>query len=276
MNKKISATQKAMFACIVVLLLAHLPFGLSPVQAEQSQNGFDLVEKIKLFFFGTGRQKSPIGIPTGRQRGGAVRGRCSNSDKQIIALVPSTKEGIKEGIPFVEQTISERPTFWFYVPYPGLNAEFVLINSQGEDVYATTFLLNQQPGIIELKLPQTIPLLQQSNEYRWVLSAICNPQNRAADAVVNGRLKRIPISLALNNQLKKVSAKNQEVSAYAEANLWYETLTTLSELQQNEPQNAQIKADWANVLQLVGLPPKVPQTWVTYFLPNSNKNSRSN
>ncbi len=267
MNHKISATQKVTFACILVLVLTHSLFGLSPAQAEQSQNRLDLVEKIKRFFFGT----RPGGIPTGRQRGGAVRGRCSNLGQNIIALVPSTKEGI----PFVEQTITERPTFWFYVPYSGLNAEFVLINNQDKDVYSKIFPLNQQPGIIDLKLPETIPPLEQGNEYRWVFSAICNPQNRAADAIVNGKLKRIPVSPALNNQLKTASAKNR-VSVYTDANLWYETLTTLAELRHNDPQDAQVKADWANVLQLMGLPSNVPQNWATYSLSSSNENSTSN
>ncbi|MBO3460783.1 DUF928 domain-containing protein [Aetokthonos hydrillicola Thurmond2011] len=270
MNKNISATQKAILASIVVLLFAHVLFSFLPVQAEQSQNRLVLFEKIKRFFFGT----RPGGTPTGRQRGGAVRGPCSNLDKDIIALVPSTAEGI----PFTEQTISERPTFWFYVPYSGLNAEFTLINSQGKDVYSTIFVLNQQPGIINLKLPETVRLLQQGNEYRWNFSAICNPQNRANDAVLKGTLKLIPVSPTLNNQLKTASAKNH-VSVYTEANLWYETLTTLAELRYNEPQNTQIKAEWDNVLRLLIHPPSnvpVPQTWVTYSLPNSNENSRSN
>ncbi|MDF5725603.1 MAG: DUF928 domain-containing protein [Rhizonema sp. PD37] len=267
MNKKISVIQETICACLAVLLFAHLPFGVTSVQAQQSQNRFNLVEKIQHFFFGT----RSIGTPTGRQRGGAVRGRCSKLGNQIIALVPSTKERT----PFVEQTINERPTFWFYVPYSEINAEFVMINSQNKAFYATTFLLNKQPGIIELKLPQTIPPLQQSNEYRWVFSAICDPKNRATDAIVNGTLKRIPINPELNNQLKTASAQEQ-VSLYTENKLWYETLTTLSEVQYNEPQNAQIKADWANVLHLVGLPQDVPQTtWATYSLSNSNENTRN-
>ena len=275
MNQKISATQKATFACMLVLVLAHSLFGLSPAQAEQPQNRLDLVEKIKRFFFGT----RPGGTPTGRQRGGAVRGRCSNLDQHIKALVPSTVIALvpstKEGIPFVEQTISERPTFWFYVPYSGLNAEFVLIDSQDKDVYSKIFPLNQQPGIIDIQLPETIPPLEQGNEYRWVFSAICNSQNRAADAIVNGRIKRIPVSPALNNQLKTASAENR-VSVYADANLWYETLTTLAELRHNDPQNAKVTADWANVLHLVGFPSNIPPTWQTYRLPSPTDNSKSN
>ncbi|MDF5731330.1 MAG: DUF928 domain-containing protein [Rhizonema sp. PD38] len=267
MNQKISATQKATFACMLVLVLAHSLFGLSPAQAEQSQNRLDLVEKIKRVFFGT----RPGGTPTGRQRGGAVRGPCSNLDKQILALVPSTKEGV----PFVEQTVSERPTFWFYVPYSGVYAEFDLHDSQGNKVYSKIFRLNQKSGVIELQLPKTMPLLQQGNEYDWVFSAICSPQNRADDAIVYGSLKRIPVSPALNNQLKTASDRTR-VSAYTENNFWYETLTTLAELRHNEPQNSQIKADWANVLQLVGLPSDVPQTWATYSLLSSNENRTSN
>ncbi|MBP5973437.1 DUF928 domain-containing protein [Brasilonema sp. CT11] len=269
MNQYISTTQKVTLAFILGLVLTH-SLNLPSAQAQQSQRSPNLTEKIKRFFFGT----RPGGVVKGVRRGGAVRGRCSNLNQQIIALVPSTEKGT----PFVEQTISERPSFWFYVPslsVSGLNAEFVLLDSQDKEVYSATFLLKQQPGIINLQLPKAIPALKEGNEYRWVFSAICNPQNRAADAIVNGRLQRIPVSSALSTQLKAASPK-QSVSVYTDAKLWYETLTALAELQRSNPQDTEVKADWANVLQLMGLPQNAPQTWTTYPLPNRAENSSRN
>lgn len=270
MNRYISTTQKATLACILGLILAHSLVSLPSAQAQQSQRSPNLTEKIRRFFFGT----RPGGVVKGVRRGGAVRGRCSNLNQQIVALVPSTKEGT----PFVEQTISERPTFWFYIPdlsVSPLNAEFVLLDSQDKEVYSATFPLKEQSGIINLQLPKTVPALKEGNEYRWVFSAICNPQNRAADAIVNGRLQRIPVSSALSTQLKAASPK-QSVSLYTDAKLWYETLTALAELQRSNPQDTEVKADWANVLQLMGLPKNAPQTWTSYSLPSHAENSSKN
>ncbi|MBW4593282.1 MAG: DUF928 domain-containing protein [Brasilonema angustatum HA4187-MV1] len=270
MHQYVSTAQKVTFACILSLILAHSLQSLPSAQAQQSQRSPNLTEKIKRFFFGT----RPGGVVKGIQRGGAVRGRCSNLDQQIIALVPSTENKI----PFVEQTISEHPTFWFYIPdlsVSRLNAEFVLIDSQDKEVYSATFALKQQPGIINLQLPKIVPALKEGKEYRWVFSAICNPQNRAADAIVNGRLERIPVSSALNTQLKAAPPK-ERVSLYTDAKLWYETLTALAELQRSNPQDTEVKTDWANVLQLMGLPKNAPQTWTTYPLPNRTENNSRN
>ena len=274
MNKHIFSKTKATIACTLVLIFTNSLLYLSPVQAQQSQQKPTLVEKIKRFFFGT----RPGGVATGRKRGGAVRGRCPNlgqtTAQPIIALVPSSEQGV----PFVEQTITERPTFWFYVPnlpVAQLYAEFTLMDNEGQEVYSETFPLNKQNlGIIGLKLPTTSSL-KQNNKYRWVFSAICNPQNRAADAIVNGWLERIPVSSSLNNQLKAASAK-QSVSIYTDNQLWYETLTNLADLQRRNPQDTEIKSTWANVLQLMGLPKNAPQTWTIYPLPTQAENNQSN
>ncbi len=206
-------TRKTTRTCTLILIIANLLLGLPPAPA-QSQQPPGLIEKIKRFFFGT----RPGGTPSGRQRGGAVRGRCPSLAQPLMALVPSNNEGI----PLVEQTISERPTFWFYASYlhgSPLNAEFALLDEQERVVYSAVFPLNQQPGIISLQLPKTMPSLKEENNYHWVFSAICNPQDRAADAIVNGWVERIPVSPALSTQLKVTSAKERP-SVYTDAKLW--------------------------------------------------------
>ncbi|TBR61843.1 hypothetical protein B4U84_14050 [Westiellopsis prolifica IICB1] len=267
MNKHILINTKTIIACTLVLGFTNSLLYLSPVQAQQSQKKPTLVEKIKRFFFGT----RPGGVATNRNQGGAVRGNCPNLGQSkaqpIIALVPASEQGI----PYVEQTITERPTFWFYVPYlpvAQVNVEFVLLDNEGQEVYSQIFPLNKQKlGIIGLQLPSTISPLKQNNKYRWAFSAICNPQNRAADAIVNGRLERISVSPTLSNQLKTASAQ-ERISIYTDQRLWYETLTNLAELQRRNPQDAEIKSAWANVLQLMGLPKDAPQNWNIYTLSN--------
>ncbi|ARV62097.1 hypothetical protein BZZ01_28805 [Nostocales cyanobacterium HT-58-2] len=264
-------TQKAILACVLVLVVIQLPLCLSPAQAQsQRKSGFiDFVEKIKRFFFGI----RPGGTPSGRERGGAVRDRCPNVAQPLTALVPSVNES-----PFVEQTISERPSFWFYVPYLSASyrkAEFVLIDDQEENVYAATFPLTASPGVVNLQLPKTVPPLQEGKQYRWVLSVICNPSSRSGDVTVNGWIERVPVSATLTHQLKAASTK-ERVLVYTDARLWCETLTTLAELQRSNPQDQEVKADWANVLQLIGLPENASKTWTTYSLPNQAENRRGN
>ncbi len=263
------ATRKATLAGILLLALTHLLVCRTPSHA-QSQRKSGFVETIIRFFLGT----RPGGTPTGRQRGGAVRDRCPNVAEPLTALVPATPEGF----PFIEQTIAERPTFWFYIPYlpvSQLNAEFVLINEKEDDVYSATFPLRQQPGIVSLQLPKTMPPIKEGNKYRWIFSVICNPQNLSGNATVNGWVERVPVSPTLSSKLKAASAK-ERVSVYADARLWYETLTTLAELRRTNPQDKEVKADWAEILQAVGSSRSVSQTWTTYSLPNQANNRRGN
>lgn len=269
MNQLNLASQKAISACILVLVLTNFLVYVPSAQA-QSRRRTGLIEKIKRFFFGI----RPGGKPTGRKRGGAVRDRCPNVAQPLTALVPATNEGF----PYVEQTIAKYPAFWFYIPYWSSyqrNAEFVLIDEKEDDVYSATFPIKQQPGIVSLQLPRLMLPLQSGKKYRWVFSVICNPENRSADATVNGWVERIPISPTLSSQLQATSAR-ERVLVYADAKLWYETLTTLAELQRTNPKDQAIKADWDNLLQTLDLSDNVPQNWTTYFLPNPSRNSRKN
>jgi hypothetical protein len=263
------APRKAVFPFVLVLVLTNLLVCIPPAQA-QSRRSSGLIEKIKRLFFGT----RPGGTPTGRQRGGAVRDRCPNVDQPLTALVPATNEGI----PFVEPTISERPSFWFYVPYfpaSQRNAEFVLIDGNEDNVYAATFPLTQPPGIVSLQLPPTVPPLQEGKQYRWVFSVICNPANRSADATVNGWVERVPVSVALSNQLQAATDKEQ-VFIYAEQGLWYETLTSFAQLQRTNSLDGELKGNWQDLLRTIGLPENIPQSWATYSPPNQPENRGQN
>lgn len=275
MNKHIFSNTKTALACALLLVLTNPLVYLPSAQAQQSQRKDSLVEKIKRFFFAT----RPGGVSTNRERGGAVRGRCRNlsqeTAQQIFALVPSNDKGV----PFIEQTISQRPTFWFYVPnlpVSQLYAELALLDNEGKEIYSQIFPLKKEKlGIIGLQLSSTISPLQLNKEYRWVFNIICNPENRAADAVVNGRLERVSLNPALNNQLKAASPE-ERVSIYTDKQLWYETLTNLAELQRLNPKNAEIKSAWVNVLQLMDLPKDAPQTWTIYTLSPQTENSHNN
>ncbi|WP_223280338.1 DUF928 domain-containing protein [Nostoc sp. PA-18-2419] len=229
-----------------------------------------LIEKVKYFFLG----KRPSKVATGRQRGGARRDRCPNVPDSLTALVPFDVDGV----PFVEQTISDRPTFWFYIPYLPVsrrNAEFVLIDENEDDVYSATFSLSQKEGIASLQLPLTVPPLKQGKKYQWVFSVICNPLNRSGDATVNGWVERVPESSNLNSRLK-VATTREQVSIYAEAGLWYETLATFATLWKNNPQDKYLTKDWVSLQQTLGITRLYSKEWTLYFLPESAKNVQQN
>lgn len=276
MNKRKFSKHAIPLTTILLLLFTNYLLLVSPAEAaKKTRPRPSLIERIKRFFFGT----RPGGVAKGRKRGGAVRGRgaingpCRKLDEPLIALVPSTQEGV----PFVEQTISQRPNFWFYIPSLPVTqpyAEFVLTDEDGKDVYSGVFPLQSTPEIISLQLPSNFTSLKPNKDYRWIFHAICNPQDRSADVVVNGWLKYTPANDNLNWRLK-LTPVTERTQVYIENQLWYETLTNLAELRQQNPQDAIIQADWAKMLQEMSLPENTPQTWTTYSLPpNANAISR--
>lgn len=183
----------------------------------------------------------PKGAPGKRTYAGA-RTDCPAIAKPMTALVPPTNIGL---------TISERPTFWFYIPYQPTSAnpvEFLLINEKNNTVYKTTLQLTSTPGIISINLPQNVPLLEYGEKYNWVLSFMCDPANRLNDTFVKGYIERVSINSNLKNYLEKASTPRERVLLFAENGIWYDALTLLAEERRKKTKDAQIAKDWKDLL----------------------------
>ncbi|NEQ40654.1 MAG: DUF928 domain-containing protein [Okeania sp. SIO3I5] len=185
----------------------------------------------------------PKGAP-GKRRGASTRDYCSS--KELIALMPGTNFGL---------TIAERPTFWFYVPYPetlGLEAEFSLTDKEGNEVYQQIVTLKNTPGIVKFTFPATESPLELEKFYTWRFSVICDPNNRLDDAFVNGAVERVPITSQLESKLQDNNYRKR-IDIYAENGLWFDLLTTLAELCVANLPDTSIDEDWENLLQQVQL-----------------------
>ncbi|MFN6567159.1 DUF928 domain-containing protein [Dendronalium sp. ChiSLP03b] len=183
----------------------------------------------------------PKGAP-GQRTYAAARADCPAIEKPLTALVPQTNIGL---------TISERPTFWFYIPYQPTNAnpvEFLLINDKKYPVYKTTFQLTSTPGIINVNLPQNVPALEIGKKYNWVLSYMCDPVNRLKDTFVKGYIERVSINSNVKNHLEKASRPRERILLFAENGLWYDALVMLANERRQKPKDAQVAKDWKDLL----------------------------
>ena len=183
-------------------------------------------------------------------KGGGNRDLCPYTQEKLTAIVPVTPEGSS----YLEKTISERPTFRFYVPYDinaGLQAEFILKDTNEKAVYTTTFPLKSTPGIMNISLGKGQEL-KVRQRYRWVFSVICNPDNRSGDATVNGWIQRVSEKDVLITDPAKMPDK-ERLNVYANSLLWFDTLDTLFALQQTYPEETEYKAIWKSLLKKVGL-----------------------
>jgi hypothetical protein len=182
-------------------------------------------------------------------------------DKPLTAIVTpiptdadSTAAETTETLP--PATIADHPTLWFYVPYSpdsGLEAKFTLFDEKEDNLYQTRFPLKEKPGIIGLKLPETLPPLQAGKRYTWVLSMICNANDRDVDISVYGDIERISLDSTLQAQLKKTPDPKAQSALYAENELLSEALTTLAQARRRNLQDSTLQADWSNLLNSMNL-----------------------
>jgi len=181
------------------------------------------------------------GAPGDRKDGGRRR-FCSETQKPFTALVPATNWG---------ETVAEHPTFWLYVPYQSGSFELVLHDEENNytDPYRTTFQVTKGPGIISVRLPQTVPSLEVGKIYRWQFFFFCNPASQSNFLYVSGVILRVEPSSKLMSQLEAAKTPRERVIVYAKNGLWHETLTELAELRRANPQDAELTADWAALLQ---------------------------
>lgn len=188
--------------------------------------------------------------PSTLSRGGGNRDLCPYTQEKLTAIVPVTAKGIS----YLEKTISERPTFRFYVPYDvnaGLQAEFILKDTDEKPVYKTMFPLKSTPGIINISLSKGQEL-KVKQRYRWVFSVICNPDNRSGDATVNGWIQRVSDKEVLTADPAKVPDK-ERLNIYANSLLWFDMLDTLFALQRAYPAETEYRTIWKLLLKEVGL-----------------------
>lgn len=195
-------------------------------------------------------QVSP-GVP-GRRIGGGSRG-CSVTgdspiDQALTALVPETTMGL---------TVEAYPTFfWYLPPTSATGVEFVLMDEKGEKViYETTFRTKGEAGIVSLNLPEnaSLPPLEINNSYRWYFSIICNPEDRAADVYVQGWIRRVEPNPGLAEQLATTTSDLERVQVYARNGIWHEAIAMLAQLRRSNPNDADIRREWEELITSVQL-----------------------
>jgi Domain of Unknown Function (DUF928) len=205
--------------------------------------------------------KVPTGLGTvsGRRTGMGSRDNCPNVATELTALVPLYKQ--QKGQSSLEivggVTTSERPTFWFNVPYtkdsPNLNAEFLLTDSVGKEIHKTPITLPSKPGVISVSLPPT-KTLEIGKTYRWYLKVRCSQQQTARVPIyVEGEIQRVNLDFHVAQQLNTATDCQQKATIYAANGIWFDSITELAQIRLANPNNVSIAADWQSLLQSVGL-----------------------
>jgi hypothetical protein len=196
------------------------------------------------------------GRPPSRTSAGS-RDSCLS---QIVAIVPGKSEVQTDGSgcgaqseTLIALTISEQPTFWFYIPeqpYANVTAELVLLDELQHAIAIQSVSVEDASGIIGVPLNQT---LEVDVVHRWVFSVESRDGNLSERAFVEGVVQRIDPDEALQAAIAAATSDQDRVRIYANHGIWHDALTLLIELHQAAPSDTVISRDWDNFLNSVGL-----------------------
>jgi hypothetical protein len=182
--------------------------------------------------------------PTGRR---SVRGKCGGlPEVSLIALMPESKIG---------RTVSDYPTFFFYLPQPNAElAEFLLQDENGNVIYQQDLTIKNLSGVIGVSIPANtnVPPLEVGKKYTWVFSLVCDPEDRSGDKTESGVLRRVELSADILRQLENANPRDKTV-IYAENGIWQDALGTLAAARRANPNDPVVKSDWESLLDSVKL-----------------------
>ena len=147
----------------------------------------------------------------------------------------------------IGKTAAAKPTFFVYVPKTtAAEAEFLVVDSEGNDVYENTFELHNTAGIVKLSLPKTAPDLEIGKEYEWQFAIVCDPEDREADEFIQGEIQRTALSQDLKTKIDQAEPLDR-AKLYAGERIWNDTLAILAELRSSN------EKEWKELLKSVGL-----------------------
>jgi Domain of Unknown Function (DUF928) len=184
-----------------------------------------------------------VDAPDNRQRATPAFLSPCPVDLSIIPLMPPTNIGL---------TLTESPTFFSYVSLNSTQIEFILQTDDEKltEVYKTTFKVDE-PGIIEVSIPKKTDrqtFIEVKKRYQWAFLVACEPDDRSVDYYVTGFVQRIAPQETLKNDLANLDPMARAI-AYAKNGIWYDTLTTLSQMRRQAPDDPMLKAEWTQLLK---------------------------
>lgn len=173
--------------------------------------------------------------PIARTDGSASRGCPSGLFGSISLLVPSDHVGL---------TVSAHPTFsWYVSVVPSTLMQFALVEPGVVKPILVKQLKVNQPGIIQLDLPELLPL-SVGKEYRWTVSLICNQKRPSQNIYVRSRIQRVSVkALEMqklmgnpDNLAERSTTIRDRAILYGQSGIWYDAVSAMSKAYLTNPQ----------------------------------------
>jgi hypothetical protein len=188
--------------------------------------------------------KPPLrGAPVGRV-GGGTRG-AGTAGPFVTVFAPE----------HVGLTVEAQPClYWYLSQKSDAVVEFTLIDDHSiQPVLEKRFGPPVDPGVHCVRLQDEGVSLATGTQYKWFVALVVDPEHRSQDIIAGGAIERSDPPAALQEQLAR-TPKAEAPYLYAERGIWYEAITTISELITASPNDSRLRQKRAALLEQVGLP----------------------
>jgi hypothetical protein len=199
---------------------------------------------------------------------------CADSNqeiKQIVPLIPNylnIPESVEENSKtYYDLTISEYPTLWVYLPKSDAQMGELVLRIFTEDeqgrkidksILRRQFPLPNQAGVVSLDLADAgIEPLAPNTFYWYSISILCDPLDQSENGKTEKAfLERVTPSTAFGQQIfNALPTALPRLYPQGDDNggFWYDTISSLIDLRQLQPNNSDLETQWQDLLESVGL-----------------------
>jgi hypothetical protein len=182
------------------------------------------------------------GAPGGRVGGGT---RGNRREVFVLSVLAPDHSGF---------TTKEQPSlYWFISNSTSLPVEFTVMDPQGvEPILETRLPAPVEAGLHRIRLSDYNVRLAPGAAYRWFIAVVPDADRRSKDILAGGAIERVEMPDEIKAKLAKAD-KSELPAIYAEAGLWYDTVTALSELIEAAPKDEALRQQRTTLLSQVGL-----------------------
>jgi len=151
-------------------------------------------------------------------------------------------------------TIQVHPVLsWYLSKTAPCSIELSLIDdSQFEPLWQSRISQPVPAGFHRIRLADIGLKLDTGKTYKWFVALVMDPDHRSKDIIAGGVIERINPSESLKQKLSQ-SDPMQRVSILAEEGIWYDTLTSISDLIDTKPGDSALENIRMDLLTQVGL-----------------------
>ncbi len=151
-------------------------------------------------------------------------------------------------------TIREQPSLYWYLSEPiSGRIEFTLIDDQPiEPLLKTNLSTKIKPGVQRINLSDYGVRLSPDKQYQWFVARLPDLDHSSKDIIVGGAIEHIGPPEALLAKLDQ-AGEIETPRICAEAGLWYDALSAISDLIDATPNDTFLRKQRASLLEQVGL-----------------------